>query len=409
MAFNAWLTSNGLIDAVKRKISIPIAQGVMEPQDILDFATEELLIAQVPSVLEYHEEYFVWQDFIDLEQNKTRYPIPERAIGMKLRDVWFRDTNDTIYEMTRITPEEKDLFQRNSAGSGLVRTYYLQNNWIVLTDSASVSPNGGRLQVEYYLRPNRLVPDERAAYIQSFTKVITVDNTTLTAGDTFTIGSYTFTAVAGSPGSFEFQIGGTSALSAANLSSSIGNEEIILGSSVIGANITLEYELLSTEFQTSNEDAFAISTSQGVKFTDTVPTNITSGSDVDFLQTRPGHCMRGMDVRIPSGGVSTDTITFSEDTVPEDTVVGDYVALSGEGIIPQIPTDLHTGLADRTCARILAAIGDQAGVDSINQKLSETEARQGALLNNRVEGSLPKIVARHSLLRQGKLGSRWRF
>lgn len=409
MSFVSWLTSNSLVSAVKRKISIPISQGLMSEQDILDFATEELLIAQVPSVMEFHEEYFVWPETIPLVSGKTRYAVPERAIGMKLRDIWFKDSNNTLYEMTRIAPEDKDLFQRNSAGSGIVKSYYLQNNWIVLTDSSTIATNGGSLQVEYFLRPNRLVPDERASYIQSFTRVIAVDNTTLIAGDTVTIDGTVFTAVAAGAGALEFDIGGTSAFTAANLSSAIGTAAIILGSSSSTANITLEYEELDTEFEASNEAAFAVSTSQGVKFTDTIPSNITSGADVDFLQTRPGHSMRGFDVTIPTGGVSTNIITFVAGTVPEDTVVGDYVALSGEGIIPQIPTDLHSGLADRTCGRILAALGDNAGVESINQKLAETETRQSALLNNRVEGSLQKVTARHSLLRQGKLGSRWRF
>lgn len=406
--FTAWSTSNSLIAAVQRKISMPLSQGLMSPQDILDFATEELLISQVPSILQWHEEYFVWQDEIALQQGVKRYPIPERAIGMKLRDIWYKDTNGTLYEMSRIAPDDKGFFQRNSVGSGTVQKYFLQGNWIVLTDFNNTQSTGS-LQVEYFLRPNRLVPDERAAYIEGFTKTITIDNTTLVAGDTITIDNDVFTAVSGSPSSFQFQIGGTSALTAANLSAALGNSGLYLASTNASNVVTLEYEVLSTTFATSNSAAFTVQTDQGVQFTTDVPSNIVNGSVVDFLQTRPGHSMRGFDVKIPSNGVSTSSITFSAGTVPSYTVVGDYVALSGESIIPMIPTDLHTALEDRTCGRILAAIGDQAGVDSINQKLSETETRQGNILNNRVEGSLPKVVGRHSLLRQGKIGNRWGF
>lgn len=406
--FTAWSTSNTLIKAVQRKISMPLSQGLMSPQDILDFATEELLIAQVPSILQWHEEYFVWQDEITLQEGVKRYAIPERAIGMKLRDIWYKDTNGTLYEMSRIAPDDKGFFQRNSVGSGTVQKYFLQGNWIVLTDFNNTQSTGA-LQVEYFLRPNRLVPDERAVYIEGFTKTITVDNTTLLPNDTVTVDGTVFTAVAGSPSALQFQIGANSSLTAANLAVSIANSGIILGTTSASAVATLEYELLSMTIATSNDVAFTIQATQGVKFTSDVPSNMTNGSYVDFLQTRPGHSMRGFDVKIPAGGVSTNVIVFSAGTVPSYTVVGDYVASSGESIIPMIPTDLHTALEDRTCGRILAAIGDQAGVDSINQKLSETENRQSEILNNRVEGSLPKVVARHSLLRQGKIGNRWGF
>src|SRR3954462_8753631 len=96
--FTAWLTSNKLIEAVQRKISMPLAQGLMSHQDILDFATEELLISQVPSVLQFHEEYFVWVTQVAITPNKTKYPIPERAIGSKLRDLWYKDSSGNLFE-----------------------------------------------------------------------------------------------------------------------------------------------------------------------------------------------------------------------------------------------------------------------------------------------------------------------
>ncbi|NBX74721.1 MAG: hypothetical protein EBQ89_10570 [Alphaproteobacteria bacterium] len=89
--------------------------------------------------------------------------------------------------------------------------------------------------------------------------------------------------------------------------------------------------------------------------------------------------------------------------------VGDYICLANESIIPQIPPDLHTVLAERTAARILAAIGDQAGLAVANQKIAEMELRQGNVLDQRVEGAPEKITARHSLLRYGKMGVRRRM
>jgi hypothetical protein len=88
--------------------------------------------------------------------------------------------------------------------------------------------------------------------------------------------------------------------------------------------------------------------------------------------------------------------------------IGDYACVANECIIPQIPPDLHNTLAERTAARILAAIGDTEGLQASNAKLQEIETRQGTILDDRVEGSPQKITARHSLLRYGKMGTRKR-
>lgn len=90
MAFTPWMTSDDLIESIKRKISFPVYQTTFSDQDILDFATEELMISQVPSVMQFHEEFFVTTRDVTLKPNKTKYPIPDRAIGMKLRDLFIK-------------------------------------------------------------------------------------------------------------------------------------------------------------------------------------------------------------------------------------------------------------------------------------------------------------------------------
>lgn len=404
--FNAWYTSSSLIEAVKRKIAVPISQGFLSEQDILDFATEELLISQVPDIIAVHEEYFVYSLDVPIVQGVNKYKIPDRAIGMKLRDLWFRDTSGNLREMARIAPDDKAFYQNSGAGNNSTfQKYYLKSNYIHLTDNDSNTP--GTLVMDYFLRPNRLVPDSRACYISSFTKEITVDNANLVAGDTVTIGSNVYTAVAGAPSALEFQIGASSAATATNLAAAIVNDVIF---SVANSNIvTFGYEVASTTVSVSNNSGTALQVNQGVKFTTPVPSNITSGSLIDFLQTKPGHMLLGMNKKIPANSVSGDTISFLPSDIPSDIEIGDYVATAGECIIPMIPTDLHTNLADKACVRILAAMGDQQGAAEMKDKLGENMMNQNTLISNRVEGSLPKVIARHSLLRVGKLGPIKRF
>jgi len=433
---NPYLTSNDLIEAVKRKISLPLSQNAFTSLDILSFLNEETMISQVPSVLQYHQEYFVYNVTVSLLSNKVNYPIPDRAIGMKLRDLFWKDQSGNLFEMSRIQTEDKAFFSRNIGANEAIYKYYLEGNDIVLTPQVISNPTG-QLVFGIFLRPNQLVTNDRAITVTAFSKTLTIDNATIAAGDYLTITTnsssgvaviYTLTAVAGAPGANQFQIGASSILTATNLATAIGLTGAVTsasGGTPATAIVTIVYNPLSTTFATATAANAAtlgmvVQTGQGVTFT-TIPSTwqnpvtlvsealFVNGSYVDFLQTKPGHRIRSYDVLIPSSGISGTTINFSAGDVPSDLVVGDYVCLANECIIPGIPPDLHSGLAERAAARILAALGDQIGLSMSQAKIADIDARQGNLLDNRVDGSPLKVLNRKSLLRFGKLTSGRRY
>jgi len=373
-AMKPWMTSDDLIAAVKRKIMFPVAQGTFSEDDILSFANEEMMITQVPSVLQYHEEYFVHRTEVPLEPNKSRYPIPERAIGMKLRDLFWQDISGNLFEMTRINSEDKAFFQGNIGAFTPVFKFYFEGNDIILDPKIQGTVTGS-LVFFYYLRPNQLVRNSRAAIISSFVEQITVDNASLVAGDTITIDDIVFTAVAGAPSTNEFQIGGTSIITATNLKTTINSNGIVTADN--GSPSTSVVTLTkSTQMSvsTDNDLAFVITDADILRF-ENIPDNISSGSTIDFLQMKPGHRIRKFDVIIPSNAISASDISFTTGDIPEDLVIGDYICSVNECIVPQLPPDLHTALAERTCARILAALGDDQGLAATNAKLAEIEQR----------------------------------
>src|ERR1035437_4534238 len=220
MGLKPWMTSDDLVESVKRKIAVPLNQRTFSAVDILSFANEEMLIAQVPDIMIYHQEYFVYSEDLTLVVGQLRYPIPERAMGQKLRDIFYKDTNGNLFEMTRISPDDKSYWERESGTTNLMQKYYLEGNDVVLAP-LTLSQVTGSLHVSYFLRPNMLVPNDRAAIVQSFFTNVTLDNTTLVAGGTVNVGGLIFTAVSGSPSALQFQIGSTSAISAANLTTAI--------------------------------------------------------------------------------------------------------------------------------------------------------------------------------------------
>lgn len=410
MAAKPWYTSQDLIDSVKRKIAIPINQRTFSEEDILAFANEETMISQVPDILTYHEEYFVYSHDIPLVPNQTRYPIPERAIGQKLRDIFYLDSNGNLYEMTRVNADDKAYWQRDSALSNISQKYFLEGNDIVLAPKSISSPTGS-LRLTYFLRPNQLVLNSRAAISKYFFTNVTVDNSSIVAGDTLTIGSKIFTAVAGSPGALEFQVGADSIATASNLVTSIltDNTYIANNGSPSSAIVQIKYLTLSTDIESSNSNGMNVSSSVGIQFTDNLPDNIVDGVNIDFLQTKPGHRTYSFGVELPIGSVSTDSILFSAGVIPSNFIIGDYICQEYECIIPQIPSDLHNGLAERVCARILSAQGDMQGLQMNAQNMQSIKVAEGALLDDRVDGSTQKVNQRKTLLSYLRMGIRRRI
>jgi len=510
MSIKPWYTSYDIIDSVKRKIAFPISQNTFTNLDILAFANEEMFISQVPTILQFHEEYFVNYVTTPLKTNLSKYPIPGRATGMKLRDLFWMDQNGNLFEMTRIEEHDKAFFQANIGSNQAIHKFYIEGNDVVLTPGVVDSPTGSLVFV-FYLRPNQLVKNDRAAIVQGFNQPIRINNSLIVPLDTITLGKTIYTAVntlggsissitalsstatqiasanhqlstgqfvtitgsnsnpiidgtycvtvldpnnftipfqiatSGSTGTFtstnQFQIAVSDALTAANLSASINATAIDYTTSTNSLNLVIPFFLnIRMPIITSNTIAFMIPQHTiGIVF-DSLPsvytdneTNITEplfqpNTLIDFLQTEPGHRIYKYDVLISPTGISGTTITFQQKQllVPTGTInngitkdihsnpiqfiladikPNDYICLANEAIIPQIPPDLHNGLAERTAARILAAIGDQAGLATSNAKIAEIEQRQGNLLDNRSEGTPQKVNNRHSLLRYGKLGT----
>ena len=390
-----WLTSDDLIDIVKKRIAFPISQNTLSEEDILKFASHELFDSQVPSIMEYHDEYFVFRQNTPIESNIVRYQIPDRAIGMKLRDVFLQLTDGSVREMSRITPESKAFYQQAGSTNTDIYRFYVEGDEIVL-NSQQVTANGQALQFTYYLRPNSLVKNNRAAIAQNFTKNIAIDNTTLTNGDSFNVGSLSFTA------GIDFVIGANTNITVSNIH--IALSSVGLSNDVNGQSIMIRSKSSKTVYTTTNSVAFSIQTGLGVEF-DLVPSVITNGSIIDFLQTKGGHRSYSIEVSLGDSAISGNVINFDAGIIPNNFIVGDYICLANESIIPQIPSDLHSLLAERTCERMLMSIGDVQGSQLSAQKVAQLEKQQAAMVDNRVEGAPLKLVNRFSPLR---LNKRWR-
>ena len=317
-----YLTSNSLIASVKRRAMIPNNQSTFTNADFLALANDEMQIGLVPKIISIHEEYFVWLTTVPLVPNTSRYPIPERAIGGKLRDLFYKDLGGTLHEMTRVSPNDKAYYQTSHLQNRYI-AYYIEGNEIVITPAVGANPTGSLL-FTYFLRPNELVEESNVAIITAMTA--NLDGTT-----TFTVNK--------------------------------------------------------------------------------VPTGMSTSTLVDLVQTKPGHRMLKFDIT-PASIVGTTSINLTTSDLvnpssePLNISIGDQIAFAGQCIVPMIPTDLHSILAQRVAARCVEALGDQQGLAAANNKLGEMEEKAEKLINNRVDGSPLKVTNFGGLLRTSRIRRR---
>lgn len=412
MARTPWATTNDLIEMVSRKIALPIYQATFSNDDIINFLNEEMMVSQVPAILQYHEEYFVYKKRVPLKSNITRYAIPDRAIGMRLRDIKFVDTNNNYFDLTQIAADDKAFFQRSIGQNDAIHKFYVEGNDIVLTPTTITSPSGS-LEMFFYIRPNQLTTNDRAAICASLQKVITISNNSAITDslNTVVIDTVSFIpkTVLDLNAVNEFLIGADASKTAANLAASITASTQLSNVTATALNnvVTIVSSGATMPWIVNNtNNCYTFANQHQIVCTGLIPSNITMNTLVDILQTRPGHKTQNYDVTPQA--ISGNTIVINDSDMPEYFIVGDYVCEQYECIIPYIPPDLHNALAERAAARILAAQGDAAGLQMSQAKIQEIDQQTNRIIADRAESTPLKLNAKGSILRYTRMGrNRW--
>jgi hypothetical protein len=134
-----------------------------------------------------------------------------------------------------------------------------------------------------------------------------------------------------------------------------------------------------------------------------VPDTFSTSTPLDFYRVKSPHNVLSIDKTPTSVSSASNTITFDTEDLPSGLAAGDHISLAQQCAIPQIPSDLHVFLAQKTSERILEALGDSEGLQIARQKSAEMETRAGTIIDNRVEESPIKLSNRNGILRSGIL------
>lgn len=128
---------------------------------------------------------------------------------------------------------------------------------------------------------------------------------------------------------------------------------------------------------------------------DATPAGFTVSATYDLIRGVPGFECQDIE---RAASLGTLTMTFAD--LPNGLQVGDWVALTGESPIPQIPLELHPLLVERTVVKVLEAIGDREGMAAAQAKAQELEADARLVLSPRVDGEAKRVTNRGSPFRR---------
>jgi hypothetical protein len=177
-------TAETILESIRNVGSIPNAASLGSGDaDILRHINEALRWKIVPIIIQTREEYLAHTIRTDVA-GQTRFRIPNRAIGNRLRDViWIDSQGNRSLWVNPIAREDLALF--NGRGSGEPAGYFLEGNYIQLVPTGGAY--SGSLELSFFMRPSALVAVEetrKVAEVDTSSGGITVDEAVPAGWDT---------------------------------------------------------------------------------------------------------------------------------------------------------------------------------------------------------------------------------
>lgn len=192
-------TTTALIESIKTRAMIPTTQKLFSNPLILKIATEELLSDIVPLIMNVREEYFVQYYDQQISTTQSKYRLPARAIGLKLRDAVLLNASGREVALPRLEADQlkHQWFMGNYSIYMNRRGFYFQDGFVQLFPDAAAL-GAYQLRMKFFRRPNNLCLTSdagRVTIVDTLTNTVTLNNfpTTWTTADTYDV-------IKGSPG-----------------------------------------------------------------------------------------------------------------------------------------------------------------------------------------------------------------
>jgi len=191
----------------------------------------------------------------------------------------------------------------------------------------------------------------------------------------------------------------------------VRGDDLILLPTPSNANYVLRqyYELAPAKL-ISTSDAGVVqsfSTVTGVVTMSATVTAFATGQSMDLIDYKSGNSNKAED--IISTNVSSNLVTFATTDIPSTLAVGDYVCLSNQSPVLQLPNEMHQTLVQSIICRILEALSDFEGLQAAVARRDRILAGALETINPRLASQIPVVINTRGLLRRSNPGNRWRY
>lgn len=183
-------STDALIASVRRRITLPDAQNLYTPTDIIGFANDEMASTIIPLIHSVQQEYWVQKIDVPLVQNQTNYTIPVRGIINGLRLISLVDTAGNEIAFPRLQPENTISAYNwlSPYSTATLCGFVFEDDHIVAFPSSIVTNPTMSVRFRLERQPNQLCLTTAAGQItQIVGNVVTVENlpSTWTTSTTF--------------------------------------------------------------------------------------------------------------------------------------------------------------------------------------------------------------------------------
>jgi len=214
------VTVDSFLDEVKRLITVPANQALMNDDQLLLMGDEASQSYVVPLLLSLRQEYFVTSYTQAVTSGVATYNIPTRSVARTLRELKYVESGDRKNNLAQIPIEDTQLWAN---GTGVVTGYHFKGDKIVLVDVPNVTT--ASLEIWYYLQPSKLVKLSDAARIASV------------AGDVVTVDAVPSTFASGVSCDFVQGISGNSNLTMDVAITAVAGTQVTFGAGVVPTDV----------------------------------------------------------------------------------------------------------------------------------------------------------------------------
>jgi len=160
-------TSTALIASIKRRITLPDAQNLFTPEDLIAFLGDELSSTVIPLVHSVQQEYWIYRVTIPLVQGQERYTIPVRGVTNGLRLLTLVDNNGNEIEFPLLRPENTASTYNwlSPYSTSTLYGFYMEDDHIIVFPKQVVSNPVMSIRFRFEREPSQLCATTEAAQI----------------------------------------------------------------------------------------------------------------------------------------------------------------------------------------------------------------------------------------------------